>query len=178
MTSPQLKKILILIIVVLSAGLMSACSLVSQPKSLSIPVTSITEQQKVDLLAYVYDEGTFPSELSTASNASIVVVRKGGKRVGAEFVEGNSLKENIALAKESLISKANINRGSIHEYAIHLHVLDSWKKHDSLFELGSDAIRISKGSQHGVYRGSYAIEENKSEQEIRELLCTSLQLAK
>ncbi len=173
-----MKQILIFVVALLSTGLMSACSLVSQPKSLTIPVASITEQQKVDLLAYVYDEGTFPSGLSTASHAVIVVVRKDGKRVGAEFVEGNSLKENIVLAKESLISKANINRSSVHEYAIHLHVLDSWKTYDSSFELGSDAVRMSNGSQHGVYRGSYAIEENKSEQEIRELLCTSLQLAK
>ncbi len=178
MTSPQLKKILILIIVVLSAGLMSACTLANQQKSSSIPVTSITEQQKVDLLAYVYDEGVFPSELSTASNASIVVVRKDGKRIGAEFVEGDSLKNNIVLAKESLISKAHIDRNAIHDYAIHLHVLDSRRIYDTAFELGRDAVKISHDNQHGVYRGSYAIEENKSEQEIRELLCTSLQLAK
>lgn len=82
----MIKRVISITVGVLSLLIISGCSS-SFNQLATYPLSTFTEQDKSDLLSFVYQEGEFPSSLRTADNAVVVVLREKGKRVGASFVQ-------------------------------------------------------------------------------------------
>ncbi len=172
----MIKRVISITVGVLSLLIISGCSS-SFNQLATYPLSSFTEQDKSDLLSFVYQEGEFPSSLRTADNAVVVVLWEKGKRVGASFVQWGSLRANItrALAEATAQWGKEVNNDAP---IIHLHLLETWQPYDSLYVHGGDAVMLSTGETHSVYWWTYALEENKTEQDVRTLLCESFELGK
>lgn len=54
---------------------------------------------------------------------------------------------------------------------MHVHILDSRRVHDRYYMHGNDAVKLVVSGSDAVFWGSYAIENNLSQQQLREKLC-------